>query len=505
MPSRLGALAGRYLLTRLLGEDAAVATFEGLDEAQDRPVLIKLLPKALAADPVRQEQLRRLVERLTALDHPNLLSVVETGLEEGVPYLIAEGIAATSLAEKMGQALDVEQVADVISQVGEALVYAEQQGLFHGNLSPQSVLLAASDRVLLADVGLESVLETPWEKGQEAMSAYLAPERVRGWLPDARTDVYALGVMLFEMLTGLRPDGPAAQALPWLREIAPDLATDLEPALTRALTPDPQRRYATVGEFMADLQPILARHLRPKEVTRPTAPTPLPAPASPQAPAPQPLPPPTLIVPALEGIPAIPMPEPPPMPSFDWAAFSRTMARVSMPEPLPMPEITAAGIEWPAVSSYTFEQPDRVAGDEKPEAAPPTGSPVTPPSSPPAPRERQASVPARLPAQPVRRIRQPAAARPAQPTPPPVQPAPRPQPSSGPRLLAGQSMKRIALLLIVLLFLAWACCCWFVIAGDWSSSRSTPTFDDSSLNDVGPVSWLPLEKGRLPDGTVHLG
>ena len=311
MPSRIGALAGRYLLTRLLGEDAAGAIFEGLDSAQDRPVLIKLLPKALASDPARQEQLQRLVERLTALEHPNLLSIVEAGIQEGVPYLIAKEMSVTPLAEKMGQALDVEQAVGIISQVGEALVHAYQEGLTHGNLSPKNVLIDTGGRVLLSDVGLESVLKTPWDKVQEELTAYLAPERVLGREPDARADVYALGVILFEMLTGLRPDGKAAQALLWLREIVPDLAPDLEPVLARALTDDPRTRYATVGDFMADLQPILARYLQPVEASEPAEPTPSPVSAPPEAPELSTVPPPTLITPALEGIPAIPMPEPP--------------------------------------------------------------------------------------------------------------------------------------------------------------------------------------------------
>jgi serine/threonine-protein kinase len=266
MPSRIGALAGRYILTRLLGEDAAGAIFEGLDKAQDRPVLVKLLPKTLAADPSRQEQLQRLVERLTELDHPNLLSVLEVGIEEGTPYLIAQAIAATPLAQKMGQALDVEQVASIMSQAGEALIHAYRQGLTHGRLSPQNVLLTASGQVLLSDVGLESVLETPWEKVQSELTGYLAPERLKGWLPDARADVYALGVMLVEMLTGLRPNGSAEKALSWLHAAVPGLAPALEPVLVRALTTDPKARYATVGEFMADLRPILDRYLQSKEV-----------------------------------------------------------------------------------------------------------------------------------------------------------------------------------------------------------------------------------------------
>ncbi len=276
---------------------------------------------------------------------------------------------------------------------------------------------------------------------------------MRGWLPDGRADVYALGVMLFEMLTGLRPDGPAAQALPWLREITPDLASDLEPMLTRALASDPQRRYATVGELMADLQPILARYLRSRKAPSPVL-------LSPGAPTPQPLPPPISITPVLEGIPSISMPAPLPMPTFDWEAFSRTMIRVPMPEPLPLPEVTAEGIEWPAVSTAIFERPGRAARDGRPEESP----------RPPTPQPQRPPVPARRAHQPVT---------------PAGQPAPRPQPATGPRLLTGRLVRSVLFFLTVLLLLVLVCCCWFVIAVVWSSTGSTPISYHSSLNGVG--------------------
>ena len=491
MPSRIGALAGRYILTRLLGEDAAGAVFEGLDSVQDQPVLIKLLPKALAADPARQEQLRRLVARLTALEHPNLLSVVEAGIQEGVPYLVAEGIVATPLAEKMGQALDVEQVASIISQVGEALVHADRQELIHGNLSPQNVLITAGGQVLLSDVGLESVLETPWEKVQEGLTAYLAPERILGERLDARADVYALGVMIFEMITGLRPDGPASQVLPWLREVVPDLAPDLEPVLVRALVTDPEARYATVGEFVADLQPILARYLQPGETPQPAEPRLRPAPVPLEAPLSFPLPPPVLIAPALEGIPAIPMPEPPPIPSFDWDAFSREMIRVPLPEPpplpepLPLPEITPGGIEFPTVSLVVFGEPELLAEDEVPKE-PLTPEPSVTQSPPSAPKPQETPAPAEPPARPVRRARQPATpiTELAQLVTPSAQPVSRPKLPATTRRWDRRRMGVILIVVGLLLMLLTCCCLSLLLSGEVSGTGSTPASYHAWLNIV---------------------
>lgn len=484
MPSRLGALAGRYILTRLLGEDAAVATYEGLDGVRDQPVLIKLLPKALTADPVRQEQLRHLMDRLATLEHPNLLSAIEGGLEDGVPYLIAKEMAATPLAEKLGQALDVEQVASIVSQVGEALTYALRQGLIHGNLSPRNVLLTASDHVLVSDLGLESVLETPWEQVQEAIVPYLAPERIQGWLPGARADVYALGVILYEMLTGLQLDGPAEQALPWLREIAPAIAPDLEPVLARALATDPEARYANVGEFMADLKPILARYIQPQESPRLAEPAPRPAPGPSKEPALASLPSPALIAPALEGIPAIPMPEPPPVPTFDWDAFSLELARVPLPEPPPppepppFPEVTSEGIELPVVTPVVFGEPALLPEEEKEAEKAEEALPSEPPTAPPAPlvpKPQKASPPARLAARPVQRAQRPArsSAEPVQPTPSPVKPSSQRQPPTVAALRVGRPI-RIVFLTAAILFLMLSCCCWILLTTDVSDKESTP-------------------------------
>jgi len=471
MPSRLGALAGRYILTRLLGEDAAVSTFEGVDSKQDWPVLIKLLPKALADDPDRQQKLERLVERLAALDHPNLLSVVEAGLEEGVPYLIAERIAVTPLAEKMDHAWEVERVARVITQVGEALAYAYRQGVTHGSLSPQNLLLAADDHVLLSDLGLESVIETPWERVQEALTSYLAPERLRGWMPDARADVYALGVILYEMLTGLQLDGPADQALAWLREIAPEVAPDLEPVLARALVTDPAVRYATVGEFMADLKPVLARYLPPQVPPPPAKPAPRSIPAPPDVPGVVPLPSPALIAPAMEGIPAIPMPEPPPMPTFDWDAFSLESIRLSLPEPLELPEpplfpeITSEGIEFPTVTPVVFEMPELPSAGQGEAGKSEKGRP-----------QRKRATPGKQAVRPVRRAQQPGppAARSLRSPASPAQPAPQLQlPTDTVRRLR-RPLRIILIVAAIFLLLTFSCCCWILLASEGGGVEDAP-------------------------------
>jgi len=475
MPSRIGALAGRYILTQLLGEDATGATFEGLDSAQDQPVLVKLLPKALTSDPTRQAQLQRLVERLMALEHPNLLSVLEAGVQEGIPYLVARGIAATPLAEKVGRALDVKEVASIITQVGQALNHAYQKGLIHGHLSPQSVLLATEGQVLLSDLGLESVLETPWEKVQKELTAYLAPERLQGWLPDARADVYALGVMLFEMLTGLRPDGPVAQALPWLHELAPDLASELEPALSRALAADPKVRYASVGEFMADLQPVLARYLEPKEELQPSVPGPS------EVPKRSPVPPATLIAPALEEIPAIPMPEPPAVPAFDWEAFSQNLFHLPLPVPPPTPElppfprITAEGIEFPTMSPIVLKGAEGPVRDDL-VVRPSEADAITALPRLPGPSPLETAAPIETPARPPQRTRQPAAATARS----PVQPMTRPQPRTGAPLRVSRLGRAILILTIVLALLVLSCCAWLLLSagvGDTGSplaSHRTP-------------------------------
>jgi serine/threonine protein kinase len=503
MPSRLGALAGRYILTRLLGEDEAVSTFEGLDSQQDWPVLIKLLPKALSDDPARQQKLERLVERLTALDHPNILSIVEAGLEEDVPYLIAQGIAATPLAEKLGQTWDVDQVAHIMAQAGEALTHAYRQGVIHGRLTPQNLLLTAGDHVLISDLGLESVLETPWEQVQETLTPYLAPERIKGWLPDARADVYALGAILFEMLTGLQLDGPPDQALSWLHEIVPELAPDLEPVLARALTTDPEARYATVGEFMADLQPILSRHVQPQEIPAPAEPAPLPTPESPEAPVPQPVPAPTLITPSLEGIPAIPMPEPPPVPTFDWEAFGWEQTPVPLPEPPPPPEpppfpgVTPEGIELPSVAPVAYEVPDWLSLSK--------GSEETPSS--PARQPQKAQTPAQDAPRRVRRVR-PTTTPAAQ----PARPAPEPERSKPPFQLSSEALARlrrparvILIVTAILLLLTSLCCCWLLFPADTSNVESAPASYHTPLNRSGGESWMVLSQGFPSSGEFASG
>jgi serine/threonine protein kinase len=471
MPSRLGALAGRYLLTRLLGEEEAIATYEGLDSDQDWPVLIKLLPKALARDPDRRQQLERLVDRLTALDHPNLQTIVDAGIEEGVPYLIAEGIAATPLAAKMDHPLDVQRVAGIVTQIGDALAHAHEQGISHGNLSPKKVLLTAADRVQIADLGLESVLETPWEQVREAPTPYLAPERIRGQRPDARTDVYALTAMLYELLTGLKPDGPVEGIIQWLRETAPEVAPNLAPILSRALAPNPQDRYTNAAALMADLRPALAPFLekpdQPPSTQRPDHLTP------PETPEPAPEPEPDMLSPALDGIPAIPMPEPPPMPTFDWDIFSAEVISVHLPEPLPPPEppplprITAEGIEFPSISPPAFEYQPAPSGRPKRKRVKKT-APETPDFVYSATRRPQPTHP---------------------------QAPPTALESTVSALKKGRYRRQIALFVMGLVVAILLCCCGLLLALGEYSTGASPSTDRPGvglIREPSPEPWPPF-------------
>jgi len=205
------------------------------------------------------------------LDHPGIQHSFDQGEERSRPYLVLEyidGITLREVERKDGR-LPVPRAVDIATQLAAAMASAHAQGISHRDLKPENVLVTAEGRVVVTDFGIALMagarrLTWRWLTSTMGTPDYMAPEQVEGKRGDARTDVYALGIMLFEMLAGRVPwegDNPLVvmaqhvnAPLPSLRELAPGVPAPLEAIVTKCLRKNPDERYADAGELQADLE-----------------------------------------------------------------------------------------------------------------------------------------------------------------------------------------------------------------------------------------------------------
>lgn len=268
-----GTLLGeRYRLDHLIGRGGMAAVWSATDTVLGRPVAVKRLHSGMLADAEHAERFRREAMLVARLSHPNLVHLLDRGEDAEGPYLVmelVEGDNLKTLVRREG-ALDPDEAARIIAQVGRALAYAHAQGVVHRDIKGQNVLITPHGDVKLADFGIARLLEPDGEPGLTrtdmlmGSADYLSPEQADGRPIDARTDVYSLGVLLYECLTGSLPfrgEGFVAVAmkhctepLPDPRRVAPGVPDWLAACAMTAAAKDPADRFAGAGEMVDALE-----------------------------------------------------------------------------------------------------------------------------------------------------------------------------------------------------------------------------------------------------------
>ncbi len=225
----------------------------------DRPVALKVVEPEVARDPVARERLRREARAVASLDHPNVVPLYEAGEEDGTIYIVTRWIDGTELGALIqnGGPLDPVGAARATAQIAAALEMAHEKGLVHRDVKPSNVILTDEGHVYLTDFGLAKRAETaPGLTRADLMLGtvdYVAPEQIEGSEPDARSDVYSLGCVLFEMLMGAAPfaNQKGGMAKMWaqvnadppsVRDRRPDVPEALEDVMRRAMAKDPNAR-----------------------------------------------------------------------------------------------------------------------------------------------------------------------------------------------------------------------------------------------------------------------
>lgn len=277
----------RYEIGRRIGRGGMAEIFQARDILLDRSVAIKVLFPEFATDPAFVERFRREAQAAGGLNHPNIVGVYDWGRVNNTYYIAMEYVDGRTLADILKQSgtLTPLQVCDVISEVAAALGSAHQNGVIHRDVKPGNILVSATGQVKVADFGIARALGAGVEQGLTQTGAvmgtatYFSPEQAQGAPTDQRSDIYSLGIVMYEMLAGSAPflgENAVAIAYKQVHENAPSLHDRIESIpeqisaiVAKCMTKSPDDRYSTAGEVRDELRrfvegtPVLAMTKHP--------------------------------------------------------------------------------------------------------------------------------------------------------------------------------------------------------------------------------------------------
>ena len=273
--SLVGQEIGTYQIEKLLGAGGMGEVYLARDSKLGRMVALKVLPWQFVVDGDRLTRFQREARALSALNHPNLVTIYEVGEAKGLHFIameLVEGKTLSSLRDK----LSLKELLSIVAQVAEALGAAHQSGIIHRDVKPDNVMVRPDGYAKVLDFGLVKLTEVKSAPGVTAHTqlgvamgtlAYMSPEQASGEAVDHRTDIWSLGVVLYELATGQKPfTGETRQATinailsmspTPVTTIAPSLPLDLDRILNKALDKDRELRYQTASDFRADIRRLL--------------------------------------------------------------------------------------------------------------------------------------------------------------------------------------------------------------------------------------------------------
>ena len=277
MPNLTGQSIGRYHILEQLGEGGMAIVYKAYDTRLERNVALKVL----RTDQFIPAQLHLVLQRfereaksLAKLRHPNIINILDFGEHEGMPYLVMEYLPGGTLKQKLGQKIPWQETLQILLPVARGLAYAHQHGVIHRDVKPANILIDHNEEPILTDFGIAKLLEGT--EGHTLTGSgvgigtpeYMAPEQGIGASTiDARADIYSLGIMLYEMVTGRKPyiaDTPMAvvlkqmtDPLPRPTDFVPDLPENVEHVVLKTLAKEPNDRYPDMNSLIVAMESVL--------------------------------------------------------------------------------------------------------------------------------------------------------------------------------------------------------------------------------------------------------
>lgn len=277
----IGKTLGQYEVLEEVGRGGMATVYRARQGSINRVVAVKVLPRSLLHDPGFYERFEREVDVIAHLEHPHILPIYDFGNAEGVPYIVMRYLAGGSMRDLIRRGIPtLEDIEKPFSQVAQALDHAHKQGIIHRDLKPGNIMLDENGNAYLTDFGIARVLGSDLT-GSAIIGtpAYMSPEQANGFPLDARSDIYALGVVLFELITGREPyqaETPMALLLKHINEPMPpasifrkDVPPAVENVISRATAKEPGDRYASASDMARAYRDALQQ---PKQTALKSAP-----------------------------------------------------------------------------------------------------------------------------------------------------------------------------------------------------------------------------------------
>lgn len=263
----IGKTISHYRIVQKLGEGGMGEVYLAEDTELNRRVALKFLPTIVASDPDALARLKREAQAAAALNHPNIITIHDIGRHQDQSYIVMAYVEGVSLGDELKKGIPLERAVDIACQVCDGLDKAHRAGIVHRDIKPENILIDGDGRAKILDFGLATSRGAAPEGAGESTAGtvyYMSPEQVRGDKVDARSDIFSMGTVLYEMLAGKRPfEGTHSEAVRYsilneppepLSKLTPRATPEFERVVAKALAKDPADRYPSISLLAADLK-----------------------------------------------------------------------------------------------------------------------------------------------------------------------------------------------------------------------------------------------------------